>query len=73
MSNTIPGISTTPTSSQTNHPQSLTRIPFLENPYTFEERHSLLLEPLEPVIRHAPLSEPRYEPTYNIQFSSARP
>ena len=34
----------TPTSSQTNHPQSSTLISFQANPYTFEERHSLLSE-----------------------------
>ena len=56
----------TPTSSQTNHPQSSTRISFRQNPYTFEERLSLISEPLEPVVRHAPLSEPQNEQTYNI-------
>ena len=35
---------TTSTSSQTNHPQSSTRISFQENLYTIEERHSLLSE-----------------------------
>ena len=54
----------TPTSTQ--NPQSTTRISFQENPYNFEERHARLSEPLEPVIRQAPLSEPQYEPTYNI-------
>ena len=57
---------TAQTTSQTNHPQSSTRISFHENPYTFEETHSLLSESLEPVDRNAPLSEPQYEPTYNI-------
>ena len=61
--------SKTPTSTQTNHPQSSTRISFQENPYTLKEKHSLLSEPLEPVIRHAPLSEPQYERTYNIYHS----
>ena len=43
-----------------------TRIYFQDNPYTFEERHARLSEPLEPVNRNASLSEPQYEPTYNI-------
>ena len=64
---------TTPRYSQTNHLQSSTRISFKENPYLFEERHSLLSEPLEPVVRHAPLSEPQYKPTYNINPPSATP
>ena len=54
----------TPTSTQ--NPHSSTRIYFQENPYTFEERHARLSEPLEPVVRQAPLSEPQYEPTYNL-------
>ena len=29
-------------------------------------KHLRLSEPLEPVVRHAPLSEPQYEKTYNI-------
>ena len=33
---------------------------------TFEERHAQLSEPLEPVVRHAPLSEPQNKPTYTI-------
>ena len=57
---------TTPTSSQTSQPQSSTRISYAENPYTFEERHASLSEPLEPAIRQAPLSEPQYGPTNNI-------
>ena len=55
----IPRPSTTPTSGQTNQPQSSTRISFVENPYTFEERHASLSEPLIPAIRQAPLSEPQ--------------
>ena len=55
---------TTPTSTQ--NPCSSTRFSFLENPYTFEERHARLSELLEPVVRQAILSEPQYEPTYNI-------
>ena len=55
---------TTPTNTQ--NPQSSTRISFQENPYTFEERHARLSEPLELVVRQAPLSEPQDEPTYNI-------
>ena len=57
-----------PTSSQENpakptttqNPQTSTRISFQDNPYTFEERHARLSEPLEPVQRQAPLSEPTY-------------
>ena len=40
------------------NPQLSTRISFQDNPYTFEERHARLSEPLEPVQRQAPLSEP---------------
>ena len=58
--------SPTPTTSQTNHPQSSTPISFQENPYKFEERHSLLQETLETLVRHKPLSEPQYEPIYNV-------
>ena len=50
---------TTPTNSQTINPQSSTRISFQDNPYTFEERHARLSEPLEPVTRQASLSEPQ--------------
>ena len=57
---------TTPTNIQVNNAQSSTRISFQDNLYTFEERHARLSEPLELVIRHAPLSEPHYEPVYNI-------
>ena len=56
--------STTPTSTQSPH--SSTRISFQEIPYTFEERHARLSEPLEPVVRQAPLSKLQYEPIYNI-------
>ena len=55
--------------SLTNQPQLSTRTSFHENPYTFEERHALLSEPFLPVVRHAPPSEPQYEPTYNIYSS----
>ena len=56
-----------PTKTQANNPQSSTRIYFQDNPYTFEERHARLSEPLEPVLRQAAsLSEPQYEPVYNI-------
>ena len=55
---------TTPTNTQ--NPQSSTLISFQDNPYTFEERYAWLSEPLEPVVRQAPLSEPQNEPTYNI-------
>ena len=44
----------------TQNPQKSTRISFQDNPYTFEERHARLSEPLEPVQRQAPLSEPTY-------------
>ena len=54
---------TTPTNNQ--NPQSSTRISFQDNPYTFEERHARLSEPLEQDVRQASLSEPQYEPTYN--------
>ena len=33
---------------------------FQDNPYTFEERHARLSEPLQPVHRQAPLSAPTY-------------
>ena len=39
---------------------------FQDNPYTFEETHARLSESPEPVIRQASLSEPQYEPVYNI-------
>ena len=55
---------TTPTN--TENLQSSTRNSFQDNPYTFKERHARLSEALEPVVRQAPLSEPQYEPTYNI-------
>ena len=48
----------TPTT--TKNPQKSTRISFQDNPYTFEERHARLSEPLEPVNRQASLSEPTY-------------
>ena len=38
---------TPPTTTQ--NPQTSTRISFQDNPYTFEERHARLSEPLEPV------------------------
>ena len=65
-------VPTTPMSSQTNQPQPSTRISWDENSYTFEERHKLLSEPLIPVVLHAPLSKPLYEPTYNIYLSFQR-
>ena len=48
----------TPTT--TNNPQTSTRIFLQDNPYTFEERHARLSEPLEPVQRQASLIEPTY-------------
>ena len=62
----------TPTNTQTNNHQSSTRISFQDNPYTIEERLARLSEPLEPVIRRAPLSEPQYEPLYTIYPLSNR-
>ena len=67
-----------PTSSQENpviptttqNPQTSTRISIQDNPYTFEERHARLSEPLEPVQRQASLNEttynlyPHYHETY---------
>ena len=71
-----------PTSSQENpaittntqNPQTSTRISFQDNLYTFEERHARLLEPLEPVQRQAPLSEPTYNlyPTLPQELSRMR-
>ena len=46
------------TSSQEN--PEIPTTSFQDNPYTFEERHARLSEPLEPVQRQAPLSEPTY-------------
>ena len=58
---------TTPTNTQTNNPQSSTRrISFQKNSYTIEERHARVSEPLEPAICQTTLSEPQYEPVYNI-------
>ena len=57
---------TTPTNTQTNYSHTSTRISFQDNPYTFEERRARVSEPLEPVIRQAPLGEPQHEPVYNI-------
>ena len=56
--------SSTPTITQ--KPHSSTRISFQENPYTFDERHARLSEPLELLVRQGPLSEPQYKPTYNL-------
>ena len=44
----------------TQNPQTSTQIFFQDNPYTFEERHARLSEPLEPVQRQASLSELTY-------------
>ena len=56
------------------NPQTSTRISFPDNPYTFEERHARLSEPLEPVQRQAPLSEPTYNlyPTLPQELSRLR-
>ena len=58
----------------THNPQTSTRIFFQDNPYTFEERHARLSEPLEPVQRQAPLSEPTYNlyPTLPQELSRIR-
>ena len=63
---------TIPTNTQ--NPQTSTRIFFQDNPYTFEERHARLSEPLEPVQRQAPLSEPTYNlyPTLPQELSRIR-
>ena len=71
-----------PTSSQENptiptttqNPQTSTRISFQDNPYTFEERHARLSQPLETVQRQAPLSEPTYNlyPTLAQEISRIR-
>ena len=71
-----------PTSSQENptipttnqDPQTATRISFQDNPYTCEERHARLSEPLEPVQRQAPLSEPTFNlcPTLPQELSRIR-
>ena len=71
-----------PTSSQQNptiptttqNPQTSTRISFQDNPYTFEERHARLPEPLEPVQRQASLSEPKHNlyPTLPQEISRIR-
>ena len=47
---------------------------FQDNPYTFEERHARLSEPLEPVQRQASLSEPTYNlyPTLPQELSRIR-
>ena len=66
IANQLPTKQPPPTSSQespvtpttTQNPQMSTRISFQDNPYTFKERHARLSEPLEPVNRQAPLSEP---------------
>ena len=55
-------------------PKTSTRISFQDNPYTFEERHARLSEPLEPVQRQAPVSEPTYNvyPTLPQELSRIR-
>ena len=58
----------------TQNPQTSTRISFQDNPYTFEEQHARLSEPLEPVQREAHLSEPTYNlyPTLPQELSRIR-
>ena len=80
--NQPPPKQSSPTSSQKNpiiptttqNPQTSTRIFFQDNPYTFEERHARLSEPLEPVQRQASLSEPTYNlyPTLPQDFNRIR-
>ena len=55
-------------------PKHLHEFFFQDNPYTFEERHARLSEPLEPVHRQAPLSEPTYNlyPTLPQELSRIR-
>ena len=62
----------TPTT--TNDPQTSTRISFQDIPYTFEEQHARLSEPLEPVHRQASLSEPTYNlyPTLQQDLNRVR-
>ena len=62
----------TPTT--TNNPQTSTSIAFQDNPYTFQERHTRLSEPLEPVHRKASLSEPTYNlyPTLQQDLNRVR-
>ena len=48
-------------------PKTSSRINFQDNPYTFEERHARLSEPLEPVQRQASLSEPTYNLSPTLQ------
>ena len=68
IANQPPPTQSSPTSSQENliiptttqNPQTSTTISFQDNPYTFEERHARLSEPLEPIQRQASLSEPTY-------------
>ena len=55
----------TPTTTQ--NLQTSTRISFQDNPYTFEERHARLSEPLEPVHRQGPLSELTYNLNPTLQ------
>ena len=58
----------------TQNPQTSTRISFRDSLYTFEKRHARLSEPLEPVQRQAPLSEPTYNlyPTLPQELSRIR-
>ena len=62
----------TPTT--TNNPPPSTRVSFRDNPYTFEERHVRLSEPLDPVHCQAPLSEATYNlyPTLQQDLNRVR-
>ena len=57
-----------------NNLQPSKRISFQDNPYTFEERHAQLYEPLEPVNPQASLSEPTYNlyPTLQQDLNRVR-
>ena len=55
--------------SHSNQPQSPTLISYVENPYTFEERHASLSKPFTPAHCYAPLREPYYEAIYISSLS----
>ena len=42
---------------------------YVQNPNNFEEKYAALSKPLIPAHRHEFLSEPQFEPTYNINTS----
>ena len=59
----------TPTSSQTNHPQSSIRIPFQENPFTFEEKKSIVIRTFN--TRSSPRTSKRPTIQTNIQYKTS--